>query len=150
MNRIFGFFLSYTIIIFVINLLFWVLVGVSFGPVERLYKNGLLVELPGDRLLVFAHGYNEYYPSGDGQRYIHMTQLAGTEIPTAVFLRETRLEGYKWVWLSQCHTGDEDYLVQWSGNLMIEWPEWVSRNERPGLTVPVFLGPGIYRYSYGY
>jgi hypothetical protein len=158
--------LVFFLFVLVVNVGFWVLVGLSFGPVEDLYRSGLVVKLkPFGRAYVFAHGSYDYGyevpepvpnwsidlgPRTWGQSNLnspvyHSMDLGDSEYSTLSYVNELREEGYTYVWGSWCRAGDHEFIMRYRNGTEVPWPDWVSRNERPGTTIPVFWGLGFVR-----
>jgi len=144
-------------IILIINLSFWLLVGIKFSPVETLYDDGLVLKIkPFNYAMVFAHGNykwnltisnctnsNETYFNRTD--HYHFMTLDGESYKTKDFVEALKAEGYNHVWGSWCNSGNEEYMIKYENGTEIEWYDWVSRNEYPGMTTPVFLGFAVVR-----
>jgi hypothetical protein len=72
-------------------------------------------------------------------------RLGGTQYSTLDYVEDLRDEGYGHVCGSWCETGNHLYVVRHANGTEVPWQDWVSRNERPGMTIPVFLGAGFVR-----
>jgi len=72
---------------------------------------------------------------------VHMTKYKGRNYRTIDLLGKYKNDN---VWVSMCHTGDSDYMIKYCNGTGIEWYDWVDRNEKPGRTIPIFVG-GLFR-----
>ena len=138
----------YLIAILIINLSF------------LLFNEGVVIGIkPLNYAMVFAHGvYDrkcvEILEKDSYNRTIcknfmqyHKTRVYNRTMPTFELLDNLHSKGYTRVWLSQCQTGDNNYLAYYSNGTGIYWYEydWVSRNENKGNTIPIFIGFGFIR-----
>jgi len=150
----------YIISIFLINSIAYTLILGGIKPFSDLTEDMILIKIkPLKYAIVFAHGVYEthFYPNRTNCTYSvtrHFTILNSTKaIPTIALLNDLKKEGYKKVWLSQCYTGDSDYMTYYINQTNFEiynrteWYDWVSRNKRPGDTYPIFIGFGFIRLS---
>lgn len=138
--------------ILIINLSFWLLVGIEFSPVDTLYDDGMVLKIePFSYAMVFAHGNYKYdkirYNCTDSNKtcinltdHYHFMTLDGEKYKTKDFVNSLKADGYDHVWGSWCNSGNFDYMIKYENGTEIEWYDWVSRNEFPGVTTPVFLG----------
>ena len=133
------------------NLLFGVLLITRFPPAEHLYRNGLIVRIPSlHYAMIFAHGG---YISGDrtdnATVTYHAMSYQGERYATLRFVQDLRREEYEYIWGSWCGSGDHEYIgrIEWQDGTIAEfpWPSYVSRNTRPGPTMPVYVGIGFVR-----
>ncbi len=165
MKRIMMYSIGAFLFIIMCNLCFWALVGLHFGLVEDLYRDGFVVKLkPLGRAYVFAHGSYDYgwvwnesgneagipLVRGKGTCWLdapvyHKTILGGCTYSTLDYVQELKDEGYDHVWGSWCEAGNHPYVVRYANGTEVPWPDYVSRNERPGRTIPVFWGAGFVR-----
>ena len=150
----------YLISIVLINSIAYTILLGGIKPFNNLTEDMILIKIkPLKYAMVFAHGTYEthFYPNRTNCTYSvtqHFTILNKTKaIPTIDLLNDLREEGFERVWLSQCHTGDSDYIAYYINQTNFEiynkteWYNWVSRNKKPGLTYPIFLGFGFVRLS---
>ena len=140
---------------------------------HQLYKDGLIVRIPQlDYVMVFAHGgYNgpshqsiipAYEWWGEDLNNINwsgkypdglcgmskMDKINNICVDTLALINHLKSEGYENIWLSQCGTGDNEFITYeqyydetgFSKLRPIEWPEDVSRKESPGVSFPVWSG----------
>lgn len=152
---------GYFIAVALINILFWSMVGLRFEPTEEVYRKGIVIRIePLDYAMVFAHGWYQYSCIDKDVRVVngsnitvclnwadyHVTYLNYNLTPTIDILDTLHSEGYDKVWLSQCHTGDNPYMIKYyNGSDDILWYDWVSRKETEGRTIPIFTGFGFAR-----
>ena len=142
-------------IVLVIVLLNAVAYAYTLGFNPPIYREGRIIKFkPLGYAMVFAHGNYGKYLYENTTYHCHATSLGGHNYCTKYLLDELWLEGYDKVWLSQCHTGDSKYMYweseDWWGletTYREEWYDWVSRNEDPGKTWPIFIGVGMVRVS---
>lgn len=143
------------IFILSINLGFWLLVGMKFEPVDEIYQQGFIIEAK-PYAWAFVHGrYVTVYDNVNNTMIYrgtnHYTTYHNKSMPTIGFLDQLYEQGYTHVWGTWCMAGDSPYVYEYYYNKTYSrkypWPDWVSRNEKPGLTLPIFYGVGFYRYS---
>lgn len=117
-------------------------------PSKSIFNQGFIITV-GSTALVFSHGNWENKGPDDGYAdttYAHVSYVGDFYGPTSKLLDSLRSEGIKKVWGSWCFTGNYPYMERNSTTGAKKyWPSWVSRNENPGLTLPIWFGPGIYR-----
>ncbi len=137
--------LATIMILAIINMTMWSLLAFTWSPLADVYNDGLTIKIkPLKTVMVFAHGHYGELPDGG---FGHMTSYEDIEMPTIYLASELKSEGYNYIWGSWCHSGDYDYIYRFEDGEEIPWPEWVSRNEKPGKTIPVFVGFGFVRLS---
>ena len=78
----------------------------------------------------FVHGGYDY--DEDLKANTHFTIYKHQKIPTIDFVEALKFEGYDYVWGTWCGSGDHDYIIMYDDGEQIMWPDWVSRNEKPG------------------
>lgn len=161
--------------ILTINLLFLAAIAMKNNPIYDLYENGLLIKMKPYAFL-FAHGKYVYYAPCDRlaegiqgsmysyenkticrEGYQHTTSYKGITYSTEAIITEMESDGYTYLWGSWCQSGDHEYVSNYTdyciaGNCSDErreilWPDWVDRNKEPGITVPLFVGFGLIRFS---
>jgi hypothetical protein len=143
-------FVALGVTIILSNILFWLLVGFQFSPVKDQYDDGRIVRI-GRIALVFGHG--EWIKKDSVEEHFTTAYLReGLEIkrPTLEVVEQLRREGSLWIWGTWCYSGDHNFIRRnvYTGN-EVEWPSYVSRNENPGETLPLWLGVGFVRLSVG-
>lgn len=95
--------------------------------------------------------------------HTHYTAYNGHLLPTEEFIGDLYRQGYTKIWTTACHTGDHPYMSNYTldreeteDGISVTyigkehytvWPDYVSRNEIPGKTIPVFIGFGFWRVS---
>jgi len=146
----------YLVSILLINSIMYLVFFQGIKPFSDSKEKMILIKIkPIKYAMIFAHGnYGTFcYPSRKNCSYItnkHYTFLNNSKgIPTINLLNDLKEEGFERVWLSQCGTGDYPYMTfNSSSGERIDWYPWVSRNERPGNTYPIFLGFGFVRLTF--
>ncbi len=83
----------------------------------------------------------------EGCTYLHVTGYQNEAIATLSFVENLHREGYTKVWGTWCQSGNHDFIYRLPQGEEIPWPDYVSRNTKPGKTIPVFLGAGFVRVS---
>jgi len=121
-----------------------------------LFDKPMIVRLkPLNYVVVLAHGSWDTF-RGYNNTYLqcHVTFYGDdTYYCTKELLDQLYVEGYSRVWLGQCHTGDREYMYynskDYAGEIIvgqpIEWYDWVSKNEKPGVTTVMWYGFGFVR-----
>ena len=145
----------YLISILLINIFMYLIFFQGIKPFSDSKEKMILIKIkPLKYAMIFAHGnYGSIcYPSIKNCSYTtnnHYTFLNDTKaVPTINILNDLREEGFERVWLSQCMTGNYPYMTfNSSSEERIDWYDWVSRNEIPGKTYPIFTGFGFLRLS---
>ena len=134
----------YFLFIFIINISFWMLCGFKFEPIYSANKNGVVLKIPSlNYAMVFAHGFYD----NNSYSKAHYTKLGKTILPTKQVIDKLYQEGYNKIWLSQCETGNSDYMIEYHNGTKVQWYDYVSRNKKQGLTMPIFIGLGFIRLS---
>ena len=112
-----------------------------------LFSDGVIIKVkPLKYAMMFAHGSYGYYLNNT--IIAHTTTINSHRVYTQLLLDNLHEEGYETVWLSQCHTGDHEFMIyDTTTNKGIRWYPWVSRNTKPGITVPIFVGFEVVRLS---
>jgi hypothetical protein len=137
------------------NVLFWLLVGAKFEPINSIYNKGLIVKLK-PYAFAFVHGkYISVYDDINNTLVFrgrsHYTIYNGQSEPTINFVYNLYNAGYHKIWGTWCQAGDSPHIYEYHYNstsyVKYKWPSWVSRNGNPGNTLPIFYGVGFYRYS---
>lgn len=134
------------------NLLFGILLITNFPPAQQLYRNGLIVRVPSlHYAMIFAHGgYINDASGGIVNVTYHAMNYHGRQYSTWQVVNGLRREGYYNIWGSWCGSGDHDYIerIDFPGiSYEVSWPSYISRNTKPGPTMPVFVGVGFVRIS---
>lgn len=128
------------------NVGFWILVSMSFAPVQGEYEEGRIVRL-GGVALVFGHGTwnteDNVYAHWTSVQLNDSTTYNGT---TLALVDSLHADGATWVWGTWCHTGEHSYIQKNTiTGVATPWPTYVSRNTTAGVTIPVWVGLGFYR-----
>jgi hypothetical protein len=151
----------------------------------ELYRNGLVIKFK-PYAWAFVHG--AYYDSNgwcgetqyeqvNGSYFLnrlnltciiysgatHYTTYKGVRYTTEQFVTDLYNQGYTHIWTTACHTGDSEYISNYTTKLeqtivgwttittgpphLIEWPNWVDRVRAPGKVYPIFVGLGFIRIS---
>jgi hypothetical protein len=142
--------LALALVVIVSNILFWILVGVNFSPVKDEYVFGRIIRV-GNAAFVFGHG-EWITDEGIKEHYTTAFLRSGVDVkrPTLEVVEGLRREGVRWVWGTWCYSGDHPYVRRdIKSGRQIPWPDYVSRNKKPGETWPVWVGVGFIRISVG-
>ena len=144
-------------VIVLINVIFWGLGLSGIYPVSRLYYGSVIAKIkPLNYAVVFAHGgYTDYYPIREHRTRIcrYNFTMEGRNYcwsePTKDLLENLSNQGYNKVWVSMCGTGDYGFIYKnYTSNKTIYWDDYnVSRNEKKGITMPIFIGFGFIRLN---
>ena len=137
------------VFIIVFNTRLYLLLSIPSQPINKLNAKGMIISIPViNKAYVFAHG--NYDRTNNSTIIEHMTTRHYTSISTKQFIDDLLGQGYEEIWLSQCQTGNSDYIwYNITNGEKVYWKDYpmVSRNTNPGSTIPVFLGFGFKRLT---
>lgn len=140
---------AFTAVVILGNILFWILVGVNFSPVRNEYERGRILRF-GPAVLVFGHGDWVEQNSVTYHRTIVRDGDSTLVLSTLTLVKRLHAEGARWIWGTWCYSGDRPFIARdMVAGRELPWPSYVSRNETPGRTWPIWLGFGFYRASIG-
>lgn len=103
-----------------------------------LYDGGYILR-EDQKAYVFAHGHVRENCT-DTCHTAHMTRFKGKLYKTKDVVEILHRNGYEQIWLSQCETGNVDYMERLKNGTTTNWPSYVDRNKLPGITIPIKIG----------
>lgn len=171
-SKIFSLFVVIILSTILLNVLFYASIKYNiYQPLTDLYMHGLIIKIK-PYAFAFVHGSfiketlirhfdyenNTVYYRGSQHITLYNRKLVSTED----FVLSLYLDGYTHIWGTWCHSGDYNYISNYTVEVfnyqdkmvtaypreyIVPWPSYVSRNTKPGNTIPIFVGIGFVRIS---